>query len=98
MFYNSDCRPGNEPMMSKDFWVFETLDVTPPTVNFVSAAERYSENVTVTWGINEENVTVLVDVKQVDTNTTVMGEIIITERYISELGSRYPHRKYPWRI
>ena len=75
--YNSGCSPGNEPTTNKDFWVFETLDVTPPTVDFVSAAERYNENVTVIWSINEQNVTVVVNVKHVDTNTTVMGEFTI---------------------
>ena len=64
-------------MINKDFWVFETLDVTPPILDFVNAVGRYNENVTVIWSINEDNVTVVVIVKQVDTNTTVTGELTI---------------------
>ena len=72
--FNTGCRPGNEPIYSKDFWTFETSDVTPPEINFVNDAERRNENVTVSWGFNEENVTVSVIVEHIDTNTNITGK------------------------
>ena len=50
------CRPGNEAVTDKNFWTFETRDITPPTTNFIENPSISNANVTVRWESNE-NVT-----------------------------------------
>ena len=51
------CRPGNEPVTEREFWVFETLDVTPPSINFLMKPSVSNVNITLTWESDESNVT-----------------------------------------
>ena len=51
------CRPGNEPLLNKTFWCFDTLDVTPPIITFlVSPDNSNNSNISFSWESNE-NVT-----------------------------------------
>ena len=50
------CRPGNEPLEGKEFWTFEVMDVTPPSIMFLQNPTVSSSNVTILWYSNE-NVT-----------------------------------------
>ena len=47
------CRPGNEPITNKSYWVFETLDVTPPNINFVVSPLVSNANIYLAWKSNE---------------------------------------------
>lgn len=47
------CRPGNEPVLNKSFWSFETMDVTPPTISFVMSPTVSNSNVSFSWVSNE---------------------------------------------
>ena len=47
------CGPGNEPLVDKDFWTFETMDITPPTVIFPENARINNANVSFSWESNE---------------------------------------------
>ena len=47
------CGPGNEPVTGKDFWVFRTLDVTPPTIRFLNSPPVSNINISVSWESNE---------------------------------------------
>ena len=51
------CRPGNEPVTGRAFWIFETLDVTPPSINFLMKPSVTNVNITLTWESDESNVT-----------------------------------------
>ena len=48
------CRPENEPVTKKDFWVFTTLDVTPPTLQFLNNPTISNANISITWMSNED--------------------------------------------
>ena len=48
------CRPGNEPVTGKDFWVFTTLDVTPPSLQFLNNPTISNANISITWKSNED--------------------------------------------
>ena len=50
------CQPGNEPLEYKDFWTFEVMDVTPPSITFLQNPSVSNSNVTISWYSNE-NVT-----------------------------------------
>ena len=50
------CRPGNEPLLDKNFWIFDTMDLTPPTINFLVSPTVSNANVSFSWESNE-NVT-----------------------------------------
>ncbi len=50
------CGPGNEPVTGKDFWTFETMDVTPPTITLLENPSVTNANVSLSWKANE-NVT-----------------------------------------
>lgn len=50
------CGPGNEPEIDKNFWTFETLDVTPPSITFLVSPNVSTSNVSISWESNE-NVT-----------------------------------------
>ena len=47
------CRPGNEPITGNTFWVFETLDVTPPNIHFLVSPPVSNENISLSWESNE---------------------------------------------
>jgi len=47
------CKPGNEPVKDKEFWTFETQDVTPPVVRFIASPALSNSNVTFQWESNE---------------------------------------------
>ena len=47
------CKPGNEPLKDKDFWTFETRDVTPPVLWFIANPSLSNANVTFSWASNE---------------------------------------------
>ena len=51
-----ECGPASEPINKKDFWTFETLDVTPPEINFIQQPTITNTNVSIAWTSNE-NVT-----------------------------------------
>ena len=48
------CGPGNEPITGKQFWTFETLDVTPPIIHFLNNPSVSNVNISITWEGNEE--------------------------------------------
>ena len=50
------CQPGNEPLEDKEFWTFEVMDVTPPSIMFLQNPSVSNSNVTISWYSNE-NVT-----------------------------------------
>ena len=47
------CGPGNEPVLDKNFWTFETTDVTPPLITFIENSTVNNANVTFVWESNE---------------------------------------------
>ncbi len=47
------CRPGNEPVLDKNFWTFETMDVTPPTITFLVSPTVSNGNISFSWESNE---------------------------------------------
>ena len=47
------CGPRNEPVEDKNFWTFETMDVTPPTITFLENPQVSNTNVTLLWMSNE---------------------------------------------
>ena len=47
------CRPGNAPVSDKNFWTFETMDVTPPPISFIENATVTNANVSFSWESNE---------------------------------------------
>ena len=47
------CKPGNEPVKDKEFWTFETRDVTPPVVRFLASPSLSNSNMTFSWESNE---------------------------------------------
>lgn len=47
------CRPGNERVTDSTFWVFETLDVTPPIILFQVAPRVSNSNISLSWQSNE---------------------------------------------
>ncbi len=47
------CRPGNEPIMDASFWVFNTLDITPPTIRFLASPPFSNGNISLSWESNE---------------------------------------------
>ena len=47
------CGPGNEPITDRNFWWFETLDITPPVITFLENPRISNTNVTFTWESNE---------------------------------------------
>ncbi len=47
------CGPGNDPITEKDFWIFETLNVTP-TITFLEKPSLSIANVSFSWESNEE--------------------------------------------
>ena len=49
------CGPGNEPITEdKNFWTFETIDITPPVIAFLENPMRSTANITLTWSADEE--------------------------------------------
>ena len=50
------CRPGNEPLLNKTYWYFDTLDVTPPIITFLVSPDISNSNISLSWESNE-NVT-----------------------------------------
>ena len=50
------CGPGNEPVLGREFWVFRTLDVSPPTIRFLNNPVMSNVNISVSWE-SDENVT-----------------------------------------
>ena len=50
------CGPLNEPIKSKLFWTFETLDVTPPRIILLVRPHVSNTNISLSWESNE-NVT-----------------------------------------
>ena len=50
------CGPESEPLLDKYYWTFETRDVTPPEVDFLQNPILSNENISISWGTNE-NVT-----------------------------------------
>ena len=51
-----ECGPENEPLVDKNFWTFETMDVTPPSITFLENPLLTNANVSFSWESNE-NVT-----------------------------------------
>ena len=51
-----ECGPGNEPVTDKNFWTFETLDVTPPTITLLDSPLVSNANISLSW-VSNENVT-----------------------------------------
>ena len=47
------CRPGNEPISDKNFWTFETVDLTPPVITFLLNPSITNTNVSFAWESNE---------------------------------------------
>ena len=47
------CRPGNEPISDKNFWTFETIDLTPPVITFLLNPSITNTNVSFAWESNE---------------------------------------------
>ena len=47
------CKPGNEPLTDKNFWTFETRDVTPAVLWFITRPPLSNANVTFSWVSNE---------------------------------------------
>ena len=50
------CGPESEPLVDKNYWTFETRDITPPEVYFLQIPAVSNENITISWEANE-NVT-----------------------------------------
>ena len=49
------CGPGNEPVINKEFWVFTTLDITPPVIHFLNNPPSVSNaNISFLLESNEE--------------------------------------------
>ena len=48
------CGQGNEAVTGKQFWTFETLDVTPPDINFLNNPHVSNVNISITWEGSEE--------------------------------------------
>ena len=48
-----ECGFGNEPLTSKHFWTFETMDLTPPTITLLNSPSVSDSNVTISWEANE---------------------------------------------
>ena len=48
------CAPGNEPLTDKTFWTFETMDITPPEIEFTVNPSRSNQNIMIIWIGNEE--------------------------------------------
>ncbi len=65
------CEPGNEPVDSKEFWTFISLDTTPPALTFVSAPTRSSGVLTLVWTFDETVVSVNITVVQRDTGAEI---------------------------
>ena len=50
------CGSESEPLVDKNYWTFETRDITPPEVDFIQNPAVSNENIFISWGTNE-NVT-----------------------------------------
>ena len=50
------CGPGNELVIDKNFWTFETMDLTPPIITFLLNPSVSNTNVSFAWE-SDENVT-----------------------------------------
>ena len=50
------CGPENEPLIDKNYWTFETRDVTPPEIVFLQNPAVSNANISISWESNE-NVT-----------------------------------------
>ena len=50
------CGPESEPLVDKNYWTFETRDITPPEVEFLQNPAVSNENISISWRTNE-NVT-----------------------------------------
>ena len=48
------CKPGNKEITDKNFWIFETMDITPPRIVFTMSPSRSSGNISIAWNSNEE--------------------------------------------
>ena len=49
------CGPGNEPISEdKNFWTFETMDITPPVITFTDNPLRSNGNITLSWRGDED--------------------------------------------
>lgn len=48
-----ECGPGNEPVADKNFWTFETLDVTPPSITVVDSPLVSNANISFSWESSE---------------------------------------------
>ena len=45
---------GNEPIDDKAFWVFETEDLTPPTITFTNFSASINGNISIAWRSDED--------------------------------------------
>ena len=48
------CGPGNKPITDKEFWNFETMDLTAPEIFFQKNPPVSNTNVTISWESNED--------------------------------------------
>ena len=48
-----ECGPGSEPVEGKEFWTFETKDVTPPSISFLNNPSVSNASVSISWQANE---------------------------------------------
>jgi hypothetical protein len=48
------CGPSNEPIEESEFWTFETLDVTAPTITFLENPQVSNSNISLLWESDEE--------------------------------------------
>ena len=47
------CGPPNEPEISRTFWTFEVLDITPPVITFLQDPVLSNGNISLSWESNE---------------------------------------------
>ena len=65
-----ECGPGSEPVKDKEFWTFETMDVTPPSITFLENPSVSNASVSISWQANE-NVTWKCNLAQGSTQSSV---------------------------
>ena len=68
------CKPGNEPVSGSEFWVFETLDTTPPSIHYYNPYMG-NPNITIYWG-SYENITC-----ECSLNTTTQQTVVECRNY-----------------
>ena len=50
------CGPASEPLKDKEYWTFEVMDVTPPSITLLESPSVSNANVTISWR-STENIT-----------------------------------------